>query len=158
MSKELTPEQIEQIRQREQAATQPPWIYFNDDSAYFPDWIRAERPNFGYPEQEGQPDISGNICKMPEGSDYDFEEHEDNAQFIAHARQDVQDLLAHIDALTVRVEVFLSHLSTDCPPGCYWHCDACNRPELSDNDDDKKTCYNHWLEWANTEAAKEAKG
>lgn len=80
---------IEAIRAREQAATRGPWIVDHDFDDCSPD---------GTPDQWPY-----RICTRTLETIVDFtggsEVSEENAQFMAHAREDIPKLLAEIDRL-----------------------------------------------------------
>lgn len=97
---------IEEIKARRAAITPPPWetigvrikpetTYTHTIGAGNPDdetWRPLFTEVFGYPDRQPDPDVLA------------------NAEFIAHAPQDVDDLLGHIDALTAE-----RYLGVPCP-------------------------------------------
>jgi hypothetical protein len=86
----LTQEQIEEIRKRAEAATPGPWTYGGDkwgDLVVYAPSLRGFHNNGGEIA-----DVSGDL--LPD------------AEFIANARQDVPNLLAHIE----RLDKYIVHL------------------------------------------------
>lgn len=80
----MTPERLAEIRERAGAATQGPWEH---------------RQPFGT-QNHAVITADGDLGNDNEGVWYE----ETDAEFIAHSREDVPDLLAHVDHLTAEVE------------------------------------------------------
>ena len=69
--------QIEEIRKRCEAATPGPWVVKQYDDCF----------------------IEPSVCMIPANGCYDYNVLTENSQFIAHARQDVPNLLDYIEQL-----------------------------------------------------------
>lgn len=90
MNERLTDEQLAAIRERADAATPGPWataLEVDHDGQY---WVVT--PPDG--------SVLFSVCKVGHKGELKTEE---DAEFIAHARQDIPALLAHIDALTAEL-------------------------------------------------------
>jgi len=90
------PIDLKGIRQREQAATSGPWKCWNGWGEQSDGSIRCER--IGTTDPDAWRGIRPNNFECPDlwGMKADFE-------FIAHARQDIPDLLAEVERLRQRV-------------------------------------------------------
>lgn len=88
MTPRLTPEELDAIRRRTEAATPGPWEWDRDKSQW-KNWIY---PNRLY----GDGMVTDVIC----ADDYHMELRECDHAFIQHARTDIPRLLAEVDALT----------------------------------------------------------
>lgn len=73
----MTPSQISEIQQRADAATKGPWVYMGDTFPYQGMVVSAKNVD--------------RICETPI-----FDDRTDDMEFIAHARKDIPNLLAHI--------------------------------------------------------------
>jgi hypothetical protein len=91
---DLTPERRAEIREREQATIPGPWTVVDDEHTV-ERWIRSE---------DGTLEV---------GLGYLGNRTETEAAFIAHARQDVPDLLDEVERLTAGIRV----LYTRCMQG-----------------------------------------
>lgn len=105
MTAPLDDEQLEAIRQRVDAATPGPWMAANEHGNLPPEsspaWCVCQmRP--GYENMEGQVDDRGrrdgwlrDVAETP-GRKHEYDH---DAEFIAHAREDVPALLREVDRL-----------------------------------------------------------
>lgn len=82
----LTTERLEAIRQRAEKATEGPW--FNTE------YHVATKPNI----RGGYPSDSASVCEINDG-EYIENLNMADAEFIAHARQDIPDLLSEVERL-----------------------------------------------------------
>lgn len=92
----LSPEELEEIRQREQAATKGPWLLYSGP-------LRPEFPTRVHEITT----VSGRaVVKWGgfDGVESPKREIASTARFLAHARTDIPRLLAHIEALEKRAE------------------------------------------------------
>lgn len=89
----LSEERLAEIRHRTDAATPGPW-HVEDDKRDLNRWVTSEsgtlEANFGYLGNRNQ----------------------DDAQFVAHAREDVPALLVELDRRTVALETAISQCAT----------------------------------------------
>lgn len=74
----ITPEQIAEIKARTEKATPGPWIEVSHGNTV---------------KSHGVDSLTGNVCSA-------ISPRTQNAAFIAHARQDIPDLLAEVERLT----------------------------------------------------------
>jgi hypothetical protein len=86
----LTDEQLAEIRERAEAATAGPWYCGTE-------YEQSKRGNYVASKATG-----GIVAAEQDGTDCELETHD--AEFIAHAREDVPDLLAEIERLRDALE------------------------------------------------------
>lgn len=116
----LTAERLAEIKARCDAATEGPWgelclaPHYHEGHRLITSevntrWTRGDRPNQGYREDNACVDNVG-ICEgRTHQEDIKPEQFHANMTFIAHARQDIPDLLAEIERLQVAVKWFEGH-------------------------------------------------
>jgi hypothetical protein len=91
VNKRLNAEELEAIRKRVEAATAGPWYNTRWDVATEPDCTT------------GYPSSPESICGTFDGEYIENPNGINDAEFIAHARQDVPKLLAEIEHLTTEL-------------------------------------------------------
>jgi len=96
MSGRLTDEELDEIKARCDAATPGPWVEERDE-----DSLQAI--------VSGEEDVIGAWCD-PGGGDFGPAISDEDASFIAHAREDIPALLAEVERLRKRVEWAEGHM------------------------------------------------
>ncbi len=98
MAEPMSDERFAEIRGREQAATEGPWWFDESEDCW-----RLHGVATRIPAQNWVPELVVNcqILKAPKhGTPYaEYWPSPEDGAFIAHARQDVRDLLAEVDRL-----------------------------------------------------------
>lgn len=102
---------LQEIKDRCEAATPGPWYV-----CPYTGWIQSENP-YGKGEMHladirGWGHLTGKgqgACSMDDDEAYKIQKA--NAEFIAHARQDIPALLTYIDEVTVFMDTFKKHFS-----------------------------------------------
>ena len=100
----MTNAELREVRERCEAATAPPWIW--PDSGLYDDCLVAPNDPIDSDDQEYH-DTQGTTPPptriiVTDGGYYP--PHNGDRDFIAHAREDIPNLLTHIDALQARLE------------------------------------------------------
>ncbi|WP_304019994.1 hypothetical protein [Desulfovibrio piger] len=102
--KPMTQEELEKIRKRSDAATPGPWV--SEDGGY--DVCLGYKPShirIGWWSGDHEEDCNADnrrVCELSDGEHNNYknkEEMQANAEFIAHAREDVPALLDEIERL-----------------------------------------------------------
>ncbi len=94
MSDQMTAERLEEIEAREQKAAAGPWLMRMPPGSVFPQVVRN---NPG--AHNGQSPITSTFTGTDDPSDEGTPARRANAEFVAHARQDVPALLAYVRLL-----------------------------------------------------------
>lgn len=105
----LTDDEIREIEQRAAAATPGPWFVRQLDDDYAmslvavsiaPDTGQGER----WPDFDHREIVAATLVQQPRYVDVADQQWDENAEFIAHAREDIPRLLAEIRRLRSRQE------------------------------------------------------
>ena len=99
----MTPERLQEIKARCEAATSGEWSYSID--------VETEQPRTLFSDFEGN-EIDIAVFETWDATGYD-KEMLGNAQFIAHARQDLPDCLKEIGRLKGKAQAILDECHTN---------------------------------------------
>lgn len=107
MSEPMSDDRLQEIRAREQAATDGPWWFDEDETTWRLHGVHAMLPG-----PFGDQVVNHQILKAPKkGTPYaEYWPNEADGAFIVHSRQDVKDLLALVDRLRAAVDLLGRHL------------------------------------------------